>query len=131
MDLDPGIRGAKGEWRPAYPVRYAPVFSWPVQMKRLLQWLFGYPGFLWPWNLIYLAITVGTWFYFQPDLARCAELCVDWIAPMALRNLVLIWLVAGGWHLLLYTFRLQGTDRKYDPRWLTGRGGRAAIRGTH
>jgi sterol desaturase/sphingolipid hydroxylase (fatty acid hydroxylase superfamily) len=118
MALDPGVRIGKGEWRPSYPVQYAPVFIWPPKPKQLLKWFFSYPGFLWPWNSVYLLITVVTWFYFQPALARCTELRWDWIAQMAVRNFVLLWLVAGGWHLLLYTLKLQGTDRKYDPRWL-------------
>ncbi len=37
---------------------------------------------------------------------------------MYLRNLGLLWLVSGGWHLLLYNLKLQGAERKYDPRWL-------------
>ena len=36
---------------------------------------------------------------------------------MFLRNLGLLWLISGGWHLLLYTFKVQGTERKYDPHW--------------
>ena len=118
MANDAGIRTAKGEWRPSYPVRYAPIFLWPPRLKDFAKWLLSYPGFLWPWNSVYLLITMVCWFYFQPDLTRCAELRWDWIGQMALRNFVLIWLVAGGWHLLLYTFKAQGTERKYDPRWL-------------
>lgn len=111
-------RNEKGEWRTPYPVPVAPIFMWPPRPKALVKWALSYPGFLWPWNAIYLLITVVTWFYCQPALTRCAELRWDWIAQMLLRNLVLIWLVAGGWHLLLYTFKVQGTDRKYDARWL-------------
>ena len=113
-----GLRNAKGEWRPPYPVTYAPIFVWPPRPAAMLKWLLSYPGFLWPWNSIYLVITVITWLYFQPDLARCTTLRLDWIAQLFLRNLVLLWIFAGGWHLLLYTLKLQGTDRKYDARWL-------------
>jgi hypothetical protein len=31
----------------------------------------------------------------------------------------LLWLVSGGGHLLLYTFKVQGTERKHDSRWLS------------
>jgi sterol desaturase/sphingolipid hydroxylase (fatty acid hydroxylase superfamily) len=118
LPVESGYRNEKGEWRPPYPVQYAPIFVWPPRPKALVKWALSYPGFLWPWNAIYLLITVVTWFYCQPALTRCAELRWDWIAQMLLRNLVLIWLVAGGWHLLLYTFKAQGTERKYDSRWL-------------
>jgi sterol desaturase/sphingolipid hydroxylase (fatty acid hydroxylase superfamily) len=113
-----GFRNEKGEWRPPYPVKYAPIFVWPPKPFQLLRWLLSYPGFLWPWNSIYLAITLVCWFWFQPALERCATLQWDWIAQMFLRNMVLLWMVQGGWHLLLFTFKAQGTERKYDPRWL-------------
>lgn len=112
-----GIRNAKGEWRPPYPVKYAPIFVWPPRPRDVLKWALSYPGFLWPWNSVYLLITLITWFYLQPSLSRCVHLRFDWIGLMYLRNLALIWLVSGGWHLILYTLKLQGTERKYDPRW--------------
>jgi sterol desaturase/sphingolipid hydroxylase (fatty acid hydroxylase superfamily) len=113
-----GHQNQRGEWEPSYPVRYAPLFVWPPQPLRILKWLFSYPGFLWPWNSVYLLITLVSWHFLQPSLARCAEFSADWIILMFLRNLGLLWLVSGGWHLVLYTLKLQGKERKYDPRWL-------------
>ena len=113
-----GFRNAKGEWRPPYPAKSAPLFYWPPRPLQSVKWLFSYPGFLWPWNSIYLLISIATWFYLQPALGRCVEFHAGWISQMYVRNLTLLWLLAGGWHLLLYTFKLQGTKRKYDPRWL-------------
>jgi sterol desaturase/sphingolipid hydroxylase (fatty acid hydroxylase superfamily) len=114
-----GLRNSRGEWEPPYPVTYAPIFVWPPRPRALLKWVLSYPGFLWPWNSAYLLITLITWFYLQPAPSRCTELKLDWIGLMFLRNLGLLWLVAGGWHLLLYTLKLQGSERKYDPRWPT------------
>jgi sterol desaturase/sphingolipid hydroxylase (fatty acid hydroxylase superfamily) len=116
--VDNGLRNARGEWEPSYPVKYAPIFAWPPRPLSVLKWLLSYPGFLWPWNSVYLLITVISWLYLQPSLSRCVDLKAGWIGLMLLRNLVLLWLVSGGWHLLLYTLKLQGTARKYDPRWL-------------
>jgi sterol desaturase/sphingolipid hydroxylase (fatty acid hydroxylase superfamily) len=113
----PGFRNKRGEWRPPYPAKYAPLFVWPPRPKDALKWLLSYPGFLWPWNSVYLLITLVTWFYLQPSLSRCVEFKADWIGLMYLRNLGLLWLTTGGWHLLLYRLRVQGTKRKYDPRW--------------
>jgi len=113
-----GFPVGKSEWRPSYPVQYAPLFVWPPRPGSALKWLLGYPGFLWPWNSVYLLIAVSTWFWLQPELSRCTTFKLDWITQMFLRNLMLLWLTAGGWHLLLYTLKLQGTERKYDPRWL-------------
>ncbi len=114
-----GFRNARGEWKPPYAIQYAPIFQWPPRPLAVLKWFLSYPGFLWPWNSIYLLVTVLCWRYLQPDLARCAQLRADWIGWMLLRNLALLVLVNHGWHLVLYTFRLQGCERKYDPRWLS------------
>ena len=78
----------------------------PPRPAAVLKWLLSYPGFLWPWNSVYLLITVVSWLCLQPALSRCVELKADWIGLMFLRNLGLLWLVSGGWHLLLYTFKV-------------------------
>jgi hypothetical protein len=73
-----GVRNAKGEWQPPYPVKYAPLFEWLPRPVAVLKWLFSYPGFLWPWNSVYLLMTVGSWLYLQPALSRCVEFKADW-----------------------------------------------------
>jgi len=113
-----GYRTAKGEWRPPYPVSYAPLFNWPPQVVATLKWLFRYGGYLWPWNIFYFGLATATWLWLQPPLSRCAEFRWDWIGLMFLRNLVLLWIITGGWHLLLYTFKVQGENRRYSNHWL-------------
>lgn len=66
-------RNARGEWRPAAPIRYAPLFQWPMHFRALLKWLFGWPGFLWPVNLSLLLISAVSWYLTQPDLTRCTH----------------------------------------------------------
>jgi sterol desaturase/sphingolipid hydroxylase (fatty acid hydroxylase superfamily) len=114
---DTCIRNARGEWTPTNAIRHTPLFRWPPRPARWLKWVLSYPGFLWPWNSIYLLITMFIWFHLQPAVPRCVELKPDWIALLFLRNLGLAWAVYGGWHLLLYILRVQGTNRKYDIRW--------------
>ena len=41
---------------------------------------------------------------------------LDWIAEIYLRNLALMFIVAGGLHLYFYVWRHQGDDRRYDNR---------------
>ena len=60
-----GFRTAKGEWRPPYPVKFAPLFCWPPRPIEALKWFLGYPGYLLPWNSIYLLISVVTWFWLR------------------------------------------------------------------
>ncbi len=114
---DPGLRNDKGEWRPPYPVAYAPLFSWPPRPLVLLKWAVNFPGLLWPRNLVVLVITAVSWFWFQPGLDRCAVFQWDWIAELWVRNQVLIWLVYGGYHFYLYVLKGEGTRGKYDARW--------------
>jgi sterol desaturase/sphingolipid hydroxylase (fatty acid hydroxylase superfamily) len=111
------VRNARGEWIPADSVKISPLLIWPPSPRRWLKWLLSYPGFLWPWNGLYLLITIFIWRFLQPSLARCQEFKADWIGLIFLRNLGLAWAVYGGWHLLLYIWKLQGTERKYDIRW--------------
>jgi sterol desaturase/sphingolipid hydroxylase (fatty acid hydroxylase superfamily) len=98
-------------------VTYAPLFVWPPRSLAVVKWVLSYPGFLWPWNSFFLLITIGTWLYFQPALSTCIEFRFGWILQMYLRNMVLLWLIAGGWHLLLYNLKLEGATKKYDKRW--------------
>jgi sterol desaturase/sphingolipid hydroxylase (fatty acid hydroxylase superfamily) len=114
---DSCVRNARGEWTPANSVKATPLFEWPPRPFRWLKWLLSYPGFLWPWNGIYLLITILIWRYLQPPVSHCVELKAGWMGLLFLRNLGLAWAVYGGWHLLLYIFKLQGTERKYDIRW--------------
>ncbi len=114
---DTCIRNARGEWIPTNGTKDTPVFRWPPRLAQSLKWVFSYPGFLWPWSTIYLLVTIFIWFHFQPAVPRCVDLKPGWIALLFLRNLGLAWAIYGGWHLLLYVLKLQGTNRKYDIRW--------------
>jgi sterol desaturase/sphingolipid hydroxylase (fatty acid hydroxylase superfamily) len=114
---DAEARGPKGEWRASYPIKYAPIFTWPPKPLALAKWFLNYPGFMWPRNLLLLGISVVSWFYTQPALARCAEFKWDWLAQIYLRNIALTWLVYGGYYYFLYILKIDGTKTKYDPRW--------------
>jgi len=113
-----GVRDEKGHWRPPYPVTYAPLFSWPPQLRRIPRWLFGYGGYLWPISLFFFLLATATWFFLQPSLARAVTLKWDWICLMLLRNLLLMWIIFGGQHLVFYRLKLHGTERKYHPQWM-------------
>ena len=114
---DPGPRNAKGEWRPNYPVEYAPLLVWPPRPLALLKWFFTWPGFMWPRNLMLLAISALSWFYTQPVLERCLVFKWDWMLQIWVRNECLIWLVYGGYYYYFYILKAEGTKGKYDLRW--------------
>lgn len=111
----------KHEWRPEAPCGYAPLFV-PSQwgLKNFANYFFGYPGFIWPWNTIYFLMCCITYKFATPPSEMCKEFGTDWVARLWFRNLILLWMFAGGWHLLLYTMKSQGPDgmdRKYDKTW--------------
>ena len=112
-----GAGSSKGEWPPPERATLAPIWAWPPRPLAVLKWLFGYPGYLLPYNAIFWLIAIGMWLYTQPELARMAEFRIDWIAQIYLRNVALLVLVAGGLHLRLYTFRGQGSKYKYNSKW--------------
>lgn len=67
-------------------------------------------------RLLVLGLSCLTWFYLSPSMETAKVLALDWIAFVYLRNLALMLLVAGGLHLYLYTFKMQGDYLRYDTR---------------
>jgi sterol desaturase/sphingolipid hydroxylase (fatty acid hydroxylase superfamily) len=110
-----GSRDARGHWKPPYPAGYAPLFVWPPQVKALFSWLFGFPGFLWPFNIAVVLFAFLIMAYLQPPLTVTQTFEPGWIGLMLLRNLVIILVFYGGAHLAYYTLRLAGEEYKYNP----------------
>jgi sterol desaturase/sphingolipid hydroxylase (fatty acid hydroxylase superfamily) len=112
-----GQRDRRGDWRPAKLLSPPPLFVWPPRPRALLRWLFGYPGYVLPWNLLYVAIATLTWQFLTPDLARMRVLAPGWIGEVFARNLALLVLVCGAWHVRLYVQQRQGVEYKFTSRW--------------
>lgn len=106
-------RDKRGDWRPPYLVELPAPFAWPPQPVAVLKWLVSY---VWPWNSLYLAIALVTWFFLTPSLASMESFEAWWIAIILARNAGTIFLVVGAWHLYFYIFKAQGTDLKYTDR---------------
>ena len=109
-----GYTDNKGEWRPKDPISFAPIFIWPPKLKKFFIWLFNY---LFTWNLIYLAIVFISYYFLQPPLQEMKTFKASWISTIFIRNMALVWIIYGGWHLYLYTLKKRGTKAKYCPRW--------------
>ena len=112
-----GARNKRGDWQPKEPIRYPPVFVWPPAPAKFLKWFFGFPGYIWPWNLLYAAIGTLIWLYLTPPMAAMTSFSVGWIAFILVRNAVLVLLYFGGFHLRLYMQRAQGSSFKYNAKW--------------
>lgn len=116
-DLQYGTRNKRGDWKPNEPLKYPPVFIWPVQPAKFLKWMFGFPGFLWPWNAFYLAIAAVLWYHLTPSMETLQTFSWEWIAYLFARNVTLTFVFYGAFHLRLYIQKSQGTIFKYNARW--------------
>ena len=120
-DKDFGTEDARGYWTPFKRISYGPAFAWPPQPRAFVTWLFSFPGYFLPWNVLYAVAAVGIWAYLTPPLETFQTLSAKWIALIALRNFVLAVLVYGAWHLWLYIWRKQNTAFKYNRNWPAAR----------
>ena len=112
-----GTEDARGYWAPDKRISYGPAFVWPPQPTAFLKWLFAFPGYFLPWNVLYAAAAVAIWVYLTPPLETFQTLSAKWIALILLRNFVLAILVYGAWHLWLYVWRRQQTAFNYNRAW--------------
>ena len=117
--IDGMPRDEQGFWQPergtAPP---SPLFAWPPKPVQVFKWLFGFPGYLFPWNIIYMAIATLTWLYLQPSLSRCTEFRIDWIVEIYLRNQIMLVVITSSWHLRLWSSKSQGLKFKYTSDWM-------------
>jgi sterol desaturase/sphingolipid hydroxylase (fatty acid hydroxylase superfamily) len=110
-------RERRTHWRPDKRLRQAPVAVWPLRPLAALRHFFGYPGYLYPWNALYLGIAAATWFLLTPSLNQMQTLRPGWMLQILAENAVILFLFVGAWHLRLYMQKAQGQDFKYHPRW--------------
>jgi sterol desaturase/sphingolipid hydroxylase (fatty acid hydroxylase superfamily) len=113
-DLDHGYRDKRGDWKPADPVKPAPLFIMPPKPLALAKWL---PHYFLPYNLLWALSAVIWWQLFVPDKADLQTLSLSWIAPLFIANCAALFMVFGAveWH--LYRRRAQGARFKYNAKW--------------
>ena len=116
-DTDSGHRDKRGYWRPNKKLNYGPFLVWPFRTLVFLKWLFGYPGFIFPWNFFYITLALFVWFFLTPSVETMKTLSIDWISLVFLRNIVLTILIVGAWHFFLYVKKTQKTEFKYNVNW--------------
>ena len=113
----PESKASRRMWHftPALPVRQAPYFELPFSLSESFKYLFT----IWrPFNQRFLLLTlaIAAWTWFTPSVERARDFELDWMLEIGLRNLVIVLVVAGGLHVLLFTFRRQGDEQRYDAR---------------
>lgn len=93
-----------------------PIFQSPSRPVAMVRWLVT--KYLWPQSLFWIGIAALMYHLFTPGLARFASLGVDDVAALWLRNTAMMLVVIGGQHWWLHIRRAQGTEFKYEERWL-------------
>jgi sterol desaturase/sphingolipid hydroxylase (fatty acid hydroxylase superfamily) len=98
------------------PFDVPPLFQSPPKPVAMVGWLAT--KFLWPQTLLWFALGWLTWRFLTPELDRFASLSVDDVAILWGRNVALMLVLIGGQHWALHIRRTQGTEFKYESRWL-------------
>ena len=112
-DATLGGRNARGEWRPGAPITLAPINKWPPHPVSILKWCFGNPGYIWPYNALWLLVAVVTWAWLTPELSTMKTLELWWVGLILARNIAFIVLLFGGLHIYFYVLRGQGDDHRF------------------
>ena len=100
---------------PSLPLQLAPYYDWPLKPLASLRYLLN------SWKplgvrLFLLLVAVLIYFTAMPDLESAKAFSLDWMAFVWARNLVILLVVAGGLHLALWVFKIQGDEERYDMR---------------
>lgn len=118
---------SRWNYHPNLPIQVSPIMAWPPRPVAWFKWLSSY------WIAIssvvmefLMAWAVFAWIHPDPEAMR--TLAWGWVGQIWLRNLVLIFLVAGGLHLWFYTFTAQGKKLKFDAREMAKNNGTYTFR---
>ena len=98
------------------PIDLPPLFQSPSRPAAMVQWMVT--KHLWPQTLTWLVLGVVTHHFLTPGLERFATLDVGDVALIWLRNVLLMLVLIGGQHWWLHIRKAQGTEFKYERRWL-------------
>lgn len=102
-------------YTPELPLQLSPYFDWPPKPLVSLVHLFR----SWNpvgWRCLMFLVALAVWYWATPSLERIAAGGIGWILAVALRNLVILVVLAGTLHLWLLVWRKQGDDGRYDAR---------------
>lgn len=110
-------RDRRGEWRSGRTVYLEPLLDDPTNFRKNLKWLTGFPGFFFPWFAIYMVMITVSYVWFTPELYRMETFQIGWMLEILARNLVLIWVWTGAFHLWFCGYKMQGRLKKYNAKW--------------
>lgn len=105
-----------GGWTPPEYIDIAPIFVWPPKPVALVKWTFGWNGYFFPYNVLYM-LCAFLFLYLLPDMEQMKTLQLYWIIKLFVANLTLVIVWISIWHLRLYIQKAQDTEYKYNRRW--------------
>ena len=102
-------------YTPELPIKPAPYWDWPMRPVAAVIYL------LKSWKplstrALFLGVALILYFFFSPDLTAAKHLSLTWIVPILIRNLVLLCIIAGGLHFVLWMKQYQGDEYRYFMR---------------
>jgi sterol desaturase/sphingolipid hydroxylase (fatty acid hydroxylase superfamily) len=115
-ELKYGTRDKRGDYRPNDPLKVGALLDFPWSLWRVIKWL---PGFLLPWNALFMLLGIGLWFFATPSKETLATLNWDWAILLLVRNALIVLVVFGTLELVLYAKRRQGHRFKYNTKFPT------------
>ena len=113
-DLKTGTRNKRGDWTPNEPLRFAPFWYLPWDLKAIGAWLIGY---IWPWNAFHMATALAYWAWVIPSREVMQTLSWDWAAWLYAVNAAGIFVMYGSVELFYYIRRKQGNRFKYNVKF--------------
>ena len=113
-DLQHGTRNKRGDWAPKRALRISPLFTFPPNPIRILKWL---PGYLLPWNMLFMISAVVFWHFLLPDVTTMQHLAWGWVLRILAINMAAIFVFYAIFELRLYILRRQGTQFKYNAKF--------------
>jgi sterol desaturase/sphingolipid hydroxylase (fatty acid hydroxylase superfamily) len=113
-DLQFGTRNKRGDWAPNAVPQIAFFWSKPFDLKAWVKFLVGY---VWPWNVFHMAVTLLYWHYILPDWETMKTLSWGWALWLYAVNAVGIFLMYGSIEYFYYWKRKQNTRFKYNAKF--------------
>lgn len=113
-DLQFGSRNKRGDWAPAQRLELAPFWTFPPSLAKFAPWVKGY---LWPWNLSFLALAALWWTLFVPGVDTLRTLSAGWVLGLLAANAVGIFCLYGAIEWRYYVKRVQDRRFKYTGRF--------------
>ena len=103
-------------YSPDYIITPPALYAWPPSLLGAVRYLLF--DMLFPWGYLYAIMAIIGWHFLTPSLETMSEWSWGWVGLIWLRNAGLLTLVAGGLYWWLYIRKSQGTQYKFDKRWM-------------